>query len=199
LISVRLFNIAAAIGVALIAAFGVMLFSTQQAFPFFIGKAGTFLISGDNLELEGFNLGLGLDDNSSESGGQLPSGEITADVARVSGLVLEKEFNVASVVGNVAQPEWKFRLTTGSEVVIQDVTILASGLCGDSFVAGGLVVDGKGADTPTFTDDFNLSAGSVTLVNGAIEAGYLATDSLSISGLSASVAPGGYDKPDCLP
>jgi hypothetical protein len=194
-----MFNISAAAGIGLIALFGAMVFGTNQAFPFFIGNAGSFLISADELDATEFNLVLGVDDNSSESGGALPTGELQVGQATIKGLTIQKAFNVRSVVGDVAQPEWKLTLTTGDDVTLTGSVIRSIGLCGSRFEAGQLEIDAAGANTPTFLDDFSLTSGNVLLIDGAIEATYLATDNLAVSGLSAVVSPGGYEKPACLP
>lgn len=199
MVSTRLFNISAGVGMGLIALFGVMVFTTQQAFPFFIGNAGTFLVAAGSMEVDGFELQLGIDDNSSSSGGQLPSGVLVVDEVSISELVIEKSFNVRSVVGDTAQPDWKLRMTSASPVGLSNATMKVSGLCASSFDGEGVEIDGKGADTPTFVDDFSLSVDKVSLIDAGLQAGYVATSRLSVTDLALSVAPGGYDKPACMP
>lgn len=194
-----MFNLSAAAGLALIALFGVMVFGTKQAFPFFIGNAGSFLISADTLDAKEFNLVPGLDENSNSDGGALPTGELQVGEAVIKGLTIQKQFNVRSVVGDIAQPEWKLSLQSGGDVTIRGSVIKTIGLCGDRFEATTLEIDAAGANTPTYLDDFSLKAANVILTNGAIEASFLSADSLAVGGLSASVTPGGYEKPACLP
>jgi hypothetical protein len=200
MLSIRSFYVSAAAGLGTVGLLVLMVFSTQQAFPLFVGNVGTFLVSGDRLEVTGFQLTPGVDDNSGETGGALPSGELSLDTVVVSGMLIEQEFNVQSVVGQVAQPQWKLRLTSPAETTtLNDATIRISGLCGDTFTATGFEADASGANTPTFVDDFAMRAESMVLTNGALQVGYLSTNSLSLDGVSLAIVPGGYDKPDCLP
>ncbi len=199
MLNARMFNISAGAAVAIIALFSTLLFSTQQAFPFYIGNAGTFLIGASSMQVDGFELTLGVDENSSESGGGLPTGELSIGSVVIQDMLLEKEFNVASVIGNIAQPQWKLRMTSDSPVNLDGAIINAVGICGETFDAQGLTADASGANTADFTDDFTLRANSVSMTNAGIQAGFLSTNSISLRNLQLSVTPGGYDKPACLP
>lgn len=199
MLNARVFRVSSGLGVAAIAVLSVLFLTAQQAFPFFIGNVGTFMIKADSIEGNGFELALGVDENSNTNGGELPTGELALDSLTIDALVVEKAFDVRSVIGDIAQPEWKLQLTSSAPVDLGDTRINAVGLCADVFDAGNLVIDAKGADTATFTDDFVLASDSLTLTGAGIEAGYLSTGSITITGLQAAVIPGGYDPATCLP
>ena len=199
MLNAKVFRISTGLGVGAIAVMAVMFLTAQQAFPFFIGNVGTFMIKADSVQGQNFELTPGIDENSNSNGGQLPTGEIFLEAASIDSLVLEKAFDVSSVIGDIAQTEWKLSLTSSDTVDLGATTINSVGLCAEVFAADGLVVDAKGADTATFVDDIVISSNEVTLTNAGIEAGFLSTGSLTINNLQASVTPGGYDAAACLP
>lgn len=195
----RIFALTSALGVGLVAALGTLVFATQQAFPFYLGNAGTFMIKAERMDVEGYEMRLAIDSNSSSSGSQLPTGELLTGKTTVTGMILEKAFDVTSVIGNTPEPTWKIRMAAGAPVELNGATIRIVGLCASTFEATGLEVDAAGANTPDFTDDFTLQADTVAATNPGLEAAYMATNSLAISGLTLTVEPGGYDKAACLP
>lgn len=200
MVNSKRFKLSAGIGVSSIALMAALFLSAQQAFPFFIGNVGTFMVKADTMDAEQFGLTPGIDANSNNTAsGQLPTGEITADSISISGMVMEKVVDVSSVIGDIPQAEWKLQISATSPVTLGNTTLNAVGLCASDFVAENFTFDAMGANTATFTDDFELGADSVSLTDVGIEAGYLATSSLSLSGLTLSMTPGGYDAPDCLP
>lgn len=199
MLKTNVFRVSSGLGIGTILAMAMLFFGAQQAFPFFIGNVGTFMVKADSLTATELGIAPGVDENSNTNGGGLPTGELTATNAVVKGFVLEKTFNVKSVIGDIAQPEWKLQMASTGDVTIAGLRLNAVGVCAATFDAATVTVDGAGANTATFTDDFAIKAESAVLTDAGIQAGYLAANSLRLTNLTLKMVPGGYDKASCLP
>lgn len=198
MLTMRRFTVSAGAGLLALALLGATMFQARAAFPLYVGNVGSFLITGSQVDMENFVLNLDVDSNSSETGGGLPTGVADLDKVTISDMVLEKEFNVSSVIGQTATPTWKLQMTSTAPVVIQGGLLRISGLCTTEFNATDFEADAMGANTADFTDDFTLRTGSVTMADFGLEATYMATSSLRVTGLTMKVVPGGYNKPTCM-
>lgn len=198
MLTMRRFTVSAAIGLTALALLGTTMLSARTAFPFYVGNVGSFLITGSSLNMDNFNLALGVDDNSGEDGGGLPTGVADLDNAQIADMVLEKEFNVSSIIGRTATPVWKMQMTSTAPVNIQGGVLRMAGLCAEQFVANDFEADAMGANTADFTDDFSLRSSSVQMDQFGLEATYMATSSLRVTGLQMKIVPGGYNLPACM-
>lgn len=199
MLSKKVFRLSSGLGIGSILGMAILFFGAQQAFPFFVGNVGTFMVKVDGLEANNLGIGLAVDENSNSNGSGLPVGELTTTDAKINGFVMEKAFNVKSVIGDIAQPEWKLRMASAGEVSIAGLRLNIVGVCAGGFDASGVTIDTAGANTATFTDDFVLSADKAIITDAGIQASYLAANSLVLTDLNLSFIPGGYDKADCLP
>lgn len=167
---------------------GLTLASAQQAaaLPLYLGNIGNFQVGADEIRGQGFDLGLGIDQDSGEKGSALPVGEIRLDTAQLDGLVLEKAFDLSGVVG-VTGP-FTLRIAAAGRTTLTGLKLDAAGICADAFDFGpGFAVDGRGAGTSTPTDDFSLGADTVTLRKPQIESTYLSTKAIDLAGLRISL------------
>lgn len=199
MINKRLYRISIAGGIGAIATMVVLFFGASQAFPFFVGNVGDFMVKGDSMEVSDFKLTLGIDQTSGSNGSQMPAGEMNLGKAVIQNMVLEKAFDAGSAIGNIPQRTWKFRLTVATPVTLEGAVLNSSGLCADTLVASNLEVDGAGAHTGTFVDDFSMTASQLSLQGAGIQATYLAVSSITLNSIKLTVEPGGYDKAACLP
>jgi len=182
----------------LVVIFTVVAASSAWSLPLYLGNVGNFQISSQRIQGDDFELALSIDENSGTGGGKLPVGEITMSRTTIDGLLLEKEFDLASLLGTAGGEPARLSISTSGPTSITGLRLNVAGLCAREISFGpGFAVDGKGANTDDVTDDLSLGASTITLGKPGIEATYLTTSTITLDGIRIDVKQGSYELADC--
>lgn len=185
-------------GLVLLAATASAFVASPQAFPFFVGNVGSFTVAADALEADGFALDFEVDENSGSNGGAMPVGELSLNDAVVAELMIKKGFDVSSVIGDIAQAEWVFRLAVPGETRLVGPTVYVAALCAGEMAIGDLVIDGAGTNTATFQDDLRIGGARIAMRDVHIQSTYLAVEALTLNDVVVSLEPGAAAPPGCV-
>ncbi|MGL5909268.1 MAG: DUF6230 family protein [Phycicoccus sp.] len=172
--------------------------SRAVAVPLYLGQIGNFQIGASSVTGTDFDLGLAIDADSGERGGSLPVGELAFDSATIDDLVLEKQFDLSSVLGPGGGGDWKLAITADGATQASGLRLNAAGVCADRITFGpSFSINGKGAGTDDVSDDLSLGAPSISLTRPGIEATYLTTKAITLDKVRIDIRRGEYAYAPC--
>lgn len=180
-----------------VAVVGLLFMSTGTAFALPISGIGGFEIAADEIQGDDLTLYPGAGDASNIT--QYPQGVVELTETTIQGLELSKTFDLNNygLSGNA-----KLLITSSGEVTSEELLLKTPKLTADEAVFSGLEIDESSTgglseiielnapSNPEQGKDISLSGGSnpgLVLTNPEIQATYLATNEITIPGLTLQV------------